>query len=454
MAKTVGVRRLAGASCILGIGFALVLPAGAQQDQPATLGSATVTFSSGPLAQAIADHSTTTHSINASSAVGVISDVNVRVRINHAATNNLRIVLTSPTGVPVALALNAGSDLNNYGTGAADCSGTFTEFDDEAAIRLELATPPFAGTFRPERPLSGLDGAATSGSWKLSIEDTVTSNTGTLLCWQITLTRSVAPANYEGDVRTDFALVRPSGSSLWLHRTLQSATVTPDPHGMTGDIPIPAVIFGGTHLNTQTIYRPSTGLWGSPGVIPVTWGLPEDVPVPGDYNADGLTDIAVWRPSTGVWFVRNILTVTWGIFGDVPVPADYLGGPGTDLAVWRPSNGAWFIAGMDPIVWGGAGDICVPADYVGDEKADVAVFRPTTGVWYIRGPQGELQSTQFGTNGDIPVPADYDGDGKDDIAVFRPSEGRWYIRNIGIIEFGMNADIPVVKRPTHPGYPY
>ena len=45
-----------------------------------------------------------------------------------------------------------------------------------------------------------------------------------------------------------------------------------------------------------------------------------DVPVPGDYNGDGLTDVAVWRPSTGEWFVRGQFTVQWGGTGDVPVP--------------------------------------------------------------------------------------------------------------------------------------
>ena len=35
------------------------------------------------------------------------------------------------------------------------------------------------------------------------------------------------------------------------------------------------------------------------------WGLDGDVPVPGDYDGDGVTDLAVWRPSTGMWFIRT-----------------------------------------------------------------------------------------------------------------------------------------------------
>ena len=43
------------------------------------------------------------------------------------------------------------------------------------------------------------------------------------------------------------------------------------------------------------------------GARPVraAFGDPDDLPVPGDYNGDGTTDIAVYRPSTGQWFVRD-----------------------------------------------------------------------------------------------------------------------------------------------------
>ena len=57
----------------------------------------------------------------------------------------------------------------------------------------------------------------------------------------------------------------------------------------------------------------------------VTWGSPGDVPIPGDYDGDGRTDLAVFRASTGLWQIlqssTNIpLTLTWGTSTDIPMP--------------------------------------------------------------------------------------------------------------------------------------
>ena len=35
----------------------------------------------------------------------------------------------------------------------------------------------------------------------------------------------------------------------------------------------------------------------------VVWGVAADVAVPGDFDGDGKTDLAIYRPATGTWHV-------------------------------------------------------------------------------------------------------------------------------------------------------
>jgi subtilisin-like proprotein convertase family protein len=148
----------------------------------------TANYSSGNIAVPIPDVSTAEVPLNVTDS-GVISDVNVRVRLNHTFDGDLDLILIHPDGTEVPLSANRGGAGANFGSGANDCSGTFTVFDDGAATAISAGTAPFAGSFRPESPLAGLNGKPTNGTWRLRVRDEAAIDVGTIGCVQFQVTR-------------------------------------------------------------------------------------------------------------------------------------------------------------------------------------------------------------------------------------------------------------------------
>jgi glucose/arabinose dehydrogenase len=249
----------------------------------------------------------------------------------------------------------------------------------------------------------------------------------TLATWR---RRSFA-ADLDGDGKDEVTAWRPSTGTWW---TRGGATFG---WGLPLDVPVPGD-YDADAEDDRAVWRPSTGQWWVAGSQPLSWGLAGDVPVPGDYDGDGKTDEAVWRRSTGQWWVVGQPPQSWGVPGDVPVPGDYDADPQDDLAVWRPSTGQWWVLGSQPVVWGFPGDIPVPADYDGDGKTDIATWRPSTGTWWVRGGL----TLGWGLPNDIPVPGDFDADPADDVAVWRPSTGTWWIHGSAPLQWGFAEDVP------------
>jgi hypothetical protein len=250
----------------------------------------------------------------------------------------------------------------------------------------------------------------------------------------------VRNANYNAGGRTDAAVWRP-GTGTWSIYSSSGGEFV-EQWGQVGDIPVPGD-YDGDGTPNLAVWRPSTGTWfiiepnrasgvslpgGRSPTIPrppgdriqtrrersQRWGLPGDIPVPGDYSGDGRTDFAVWRPSTGEWLIKDSVSGAehsqqWGLPGDVPVPGDYSGDGRTDFAVWRPSTGVWGIKDRATGVersqqWGDSRDIPVPRDYTGDGRVDFAVWRPSTGVWWIKdNATGAERGLLYGKFGDVPV---------------------------------------------------
>lgn len=208
--------------------------------------------------------------------------------------------------------------------------------------------------------------------------------------------------------------------------------------GLAGDIPMPGD-YTGDGISDLAVFRPLNSTWYIKNLTTDQYGLSGDVPLHGDFNFDHLADVAVYRPSDSTWNVQGQASVQWGLPDDIPVPGDYNGDGRTDIAVFRPSNATWYIKDQSTTQWGLTGDIPVPADYTGDGRTDLAVFRSSNGTWYIQGQA----SIQYGLSGDVPVPADYNHDHRADIAVYRPSTSYWYVKDQYSTQWGLLDDIPV-----------
>ena len=90
----------------------------------------------------------------------------------------------------------------------------------------------------------------------------------------------------------------------------------------------------------------------------------------GDFNGDGLADMAVYQGSTGSWFIQTL-------------------------------SGQWLAAGA---VFGGAGRFPAPGDYDGDGITDRAVFSPDSGTWsFMFSSTGASSEFPLGGSTMIPI---------------------------------------------------
>jgi FtsP/CotA-like multicopper oxidase with cupredoxin domain len=181
--------------------------------------------------------------------------------------------------------------------------------------------------------------------------------------------------------------------------------------GITGDVPVSGD-WNATGTSKIGVFRngnwylnvSATGAWTPPTDVTYTFGVAGDIPVTGVWSGVGKTNIGVFR--NGTWYLNvsgtgawnpapggTDVTYTFGVAGDIPVTGDWNGTGKTNIGVFR--NGTWFLNVSGTGAWnpapggtdvtypsfGRAGDIPVTGDWNGDGKTKIGVVR--NGVWYL-----------------------------------------------------------------------
>ncbi len=254
------------------------------------------------------------------------------------------------------------------------------------------------------------------------------------------------------------------------------------------------------------------GCWTLPeGMSPIT-GVPQDgivfgiagaIPVSGDFNGDGLTEIGLYHE--GQWFIdvngngrwdEEDLWAQLGTIEDLPVVGDWDGDGKDDIGIFGPewqgdqraikaepglpdpqneyrramtesdstpknlppepaeatdghrvlkrtSGGTPRMDVIDHVFrFGMSKDYPIAGDWNGDGIRSIGVFRH--GTWYLD-VDGDGRNTErdaivtYGEDGDIPVVGDFNGDGMDQIGVYR--RGVWITDSNGNRELDAHDEV-------------
>ncbi len=196
----------------------------------------------------------------------VVSDIDVRIRIDHPFDRDLVLALQHPDGSEALLVNRRGRSGNDFGTG--DCgSAVYTVLDQDAVTAIADGQAPFADSYRPESTLDMFNGKPLNGTWRLRMKDADSRDAGTNLCWSIRVTyeqQGCASTPYTNQppvaTGTNFILA-PSASTNWI---LSGS----DPEGQPLDFavhtePLHGVFSLLSAATGEAAYRPVAGYAGT-----------------------------------------------------------------------------------------------------------------------------------------------------------------------------------------------
>lgn len=256
----------------------------------------------------------------------------------------------------------------------------------------------------------------------------------------------------------------------WLYSSSCTADVLTDNTTRFHDRPCLHEAPSPSDRSNVCVRRPGTNDWflrdslsSGPATLVLSYGHPDDVPVMGDWDGDGVKTPGVVRGGRQ-WLLRNSntpgpadISFAFGQPGDIPVVGDW-NGDGRDTPGVVRGGRQWFLrnsttSGPADVTfsYGREGDVPIVGDWNGDGRDSPGVVRGGR-QWLLRnqatsGPADV--SFEYGRSGDVPVVGDWDADGRDEPGVVRGGR-QWFLRRSAsggpaeiAFTFGAEGDVPL-----------
>jgi subtilisin-like proprotein convertase family protein len=134
------------------------------------------------------------------------------------------------------------------------------------------------------------------------------------------------------------------------------------------------------------------------------------VPFQGDFDGDGLTDLAYYNLANGTWIIDE--------------SSNYASSGPETFAMGTPNASVPAVGYFAP----NGGQLTQQPEVAQAEEVAVMTYSNGQDIWTIASStQGNYTVTMTGQAGDIPVPGDYDHVGYDELAVYRPSTAQFIV---------------------------
>lgn len=244
----------------------------------------------------------------------------------------------------------------------------------------------------------------------------------------------------------------------WVIRDKNGNPVRLTTFGLDGGKPI-AGDFNGDGIAQVAIYRDgvwyidlnSNGIWDEEDLI-AEMGTMTDQPIVGDWDGDGKVDIGIFGPEwTGD---RNAIERDPGLPSDLNnrkiagarpknIPPEVHEATLGHRALRRTAQGPVRTDLIDHVFeYGGKGDYAFSGDFTGDGITNIGVYR--NGSFFVdrKGDgrwdeKNDIYIADVGRPGEVPVIGDFNGDGIDEIGLYK--DGYWRLDTTG--DFKLDTEI-------------